>query len=53
MENDPRVKKELRLIVFVDDSISIYDGDECVTFFDTSTIVAEGLIENLKEMGNL
>lgn len=50
---DPRIKKELRLIVFVDDSISIYNGEECVTFFDTSTTVAEGLIENLEEMGAL
>lgn len=50
---DPRIKKELRLIVFVDDSISIYDGEECVTFFSTGTTVAEDLIENLEEMGGL
>lgn len=49
-----KVKREFKLIVFNDNSVGIYCvHDQCLTFFDTETIVADQLIENLEALGEL
>ncbi len=52
---DPnKVKREFRLIVYKDNSVGIYSVDnQCLSFFDDETIVADQLIENLEELGEL